>query len=306
VAVVSKFYTNTGIVSYLYYIVDTTVGGGVAYIVCAMLAFTTKELKMKTRFWWVGASVLLLLGCDEMVDDFSPGGKAALVSEMTGPDEAEVDVAVKPRSEIGSDDIPESILKVALTDVVKSHKHTSDSLTVTVNNSGMEDLEIKVNLNCGGFGAIQKNGVIGEFLLKAGKTRTLKVAAKELPIQSDISPLQIRAETSFRSAERKNDKWSMIVTPVYYYVFDSQYAQATVMTHDVMMAEYKGVHLNTVAAGAKGLGRIGKMMNNENRFENIGADSQVFELVGEGRVVGYLTSASDDIGGADAGESEVE
>jgi hypothetical protein len=240
--------------------------------------------------------MLALFGCEEMTESVLLGETANLLPETAITEDQETNVTKTEIPLVDNEDIPISVFSVALADVAKNSRHTSNSLTVTLTNSGEEDLWAKVNLNCAGFGVLHKSIELGEYLVKAGKIRTLKVAAKELPIQSDINALQIRAEASFKSAERKDDDWSMIVSPGYHYIFDSGYSQATLMNSDEMMTEHKGKLLDIATARAKGRNQLGKVKSANGKFEVLTTESEAFAIVNEGRVLGYLTSATDDTG----------
>jgi|LSQX01.1.fsa_nt_gb hypothetical protein len=245
-------------------------------------------MKMQTRL--IGLLLLALCGCENVKESVLSVEKVSLLPESAVIEDPETNLTKRDIPLIENEDIPIPVFSVALADVTRKSQHTSDSLTVTLTNSGKEDLLVTVNLNCSGFGMLHRSAALGEYLVKAEKIRTLKVDVKELPIQSDVNALQIRAEASFKSAERKDDDWSMIVSPVYHYVFNAEYKQAKLMTSDVMMTEHKGKLLDITDARAKGRNQLGKVKSADGTFEVLTTESEAFALMHEGRVLGYLIS----------------
>ncbi|MCK9522525.1 MAG: hypothetical protein M0R76_05680 [Proteobacteria bacterium] len=245
---------------------------------------------MKTQACFIGLVLLVLCGCENVKESAPLAEKVTLLPESAVIEAPETNLTKRDIPLIENEDIPIPVFSVALADVTRKSQHTSDSLTVTLTNSGKEDLLVTVNLNCSGFGVLHQSAALGEYLVKAEKIRTLKVDVKELPIQSDANALQIHAEASFKSAERKDDDWSMIVSPVYHYIFNAEYSQAKLMTSDVMMAEHKGKLLDITDARAKGRNQLGKVKSADGKIEVLTTESEAFAFVHEGRVLGYLIS----------------
>jgi len=249
---------------------------------------------MKKMHLLIGAGLLVLFGCEDIAEqEIQSVKKADLVAD------APAETVAQTPTESG-EDIPLSTLTIAISDMIGKQKFKSDHLTVVVTNSGKEDLWVKAQVNCSGLGSFQESTSLGEILVKAGDKKSFRIKAQDLPIQSDVNISQIRAQASFRSAERSDDDWSMILSPGYYYVLDEQYENATVMSEDIVMIEQGGAVLKETSPVDKGVLKIGKVKKN-GVFENVTAGSDALAIRSEdGRILGRVVSETIDMGGDQA------
>lgn len=162
--------------------------------------------------------------------------------------------------------------------MIKNKKIKVNSISVVVTNTGPEAVYARPEIDCSGFGAADQSLTLGEHKVKAGDSRSFQIKVKDLPIQSHVNAGQLRAALYFRSAERKDDKESLILSPIYAYVFDEIYETATLYAENQLIAERGTVLMKATSKEEKGKLKIGKVKNKDGVFEDLIAGSDAFAI----------------------------